>query len=213
MKKVIALFSMICSLCLLGTTTAIQNTDEEKPKFKEFRSSALISIDSNGKTGGFDKALDDHLNAYGRDADLIFLLGNQYFKMGKYEKAFKVFSRGNTTKNYFGAATTSRLMGDYEVALEYYNRIGKGTDKKMSGEFYLGRGLAYRGLQNYQNAISDLRQYLNYSRSENLYITIAAMHAKLGEYEQAVTLLERAPKTNTVNNMLLNMRSKRNTDN
>ncbi|MGF6905824.1 tetratricopeptide repeat protein [Fusobacterium sp. PH5-44] len=207
MKKLIALFSVICSICLLGTTAVTPVSEEEGPKFKEFRSPALISIDSNGKTGGFDKALDEHLNNYNRDGNLIFLLGNQYFKMGKYEKAFRVFSRGTGNKNYFGAATTSRLMGDYEVALDYYNKIDKVTDKRMLGEVYLGRGLAHRGMQSYQNAINDLRKYLNYSRSENLYITIAAMHAKLEEYEQAVTLLERAPKTRVVNNMLLNMKS------
>jgi len=200
MKKFIVIFGIACSFCLLGTS------EGSGSGFREFRSPALMTIDSNGRAGGFDSALEAHLNNHNRDSDLIFLLGNQYFKMNKYEKAFKVFSKDSTGKNLFGAATTARLMGDFQVALDYYNRMSG-----QSGEVHLGKGLAYRGLGQYGRAIEELTIYVNnYSKNENVFLTIAGMYVKQGNYNDAAVILRRAPKSTAVDAMLANVTARLN---
>jgi len=58
-------------------------------------------------------------------SDDIFKLGNTYFKDSLYEKAKDIFlkDRNPDIKNLFGAATTTRFMGDYRKSANLYTRV------------------------------------------------------------------------------------------
>jgi len=194
-------------------TAAEEEGGEMSRYIQEFRNQELINIDSNGKIGGFDQALDDYLNASGRDTNLIFMLGNEYFMLGKYEKAFKVFSKGTSyVPNLFGAATTARMTGNFQTAVDYYDRVLE--SRGNMAEAYLGRGLAHRALKNYSNAIADLNSYLNFRKDENVYLGIGGIYMEIGDYAGAYeTLLngKRAfPSSKGINNMLSKVAAKLN---
>ena len=205
MKRILTALILLINIVALGTqppaaptsptasqqTTAADGTDQG---IYEFRNQELINIDGS-KSRGFDKALESYLDENNRDSNLIFMLGNEYFRMNFYEKAFKVFSQDPTDyKNLFGAATTARLMGDYATAVQYYNRA---LDKNSSlGEAYLGRGMANRGLQNFDEAISDLTNYLKFRKDENIYLGIAGIYIKTERYKEAKDILEKGRAVN-----------------
>ncbi|MDR1835756.1 MAG: tetratricopeptide repeat protein [Fusobacteriaceae bacterium] len=186
---------------------------ESSRYIQEFRNYELINIDTNGKIAGFDQALEQYLNSVGRDVNLIFMLGNEYFMLGKYEKAFKVFSKGASyMPNLFGAATTARLTGNFQTAVDYYDQLLE--NRSNMPEAWLGRGLAHRALKNYSNAISDLNNYLNYRKDESVYLGIGGIYIEIEDYVGAYeTLLngKRAfPSSKGINDMLSKVTAKLN---
>ncbi|MDR3259529.1 MAG: hypothetical protein LBT51_07985 [Fusobacteriaceae bacterium] len=208
MKKIKIILFLLISMYAYGT-----NKEKEVKQIVEFRNPALIDIDSSGKKPGFNAELEKYLNEMGRDTKFIFVLGNEYFLLGKYEKAFKVFSKGTSyLPNLFGAATTARLMGNYQVAVEYYDRMIDGNSGM--DEAFLGRGLAHRGLKNYGLAVSDLTRYLGIKRDERAYLGIGGILIETEDYEGALNILQRGraafPSSREISNMLSKVAAKMN---
>ena len=57
-------------------------------------------------------------------------------------------------------------------------------------EAYLGRGIANRNLKNYDSAISDFREYLEYNKDEYVYAGIGDIYMATDRYQEAKNILE-----------------------
>ena len=110
--------------------------------------------------------------------------------MNQYERARKIFSMDKTDiRNVFGAATTSRFLGRHEEAISLYNDT-LNIDSSFY-EAYLGRGIANRNLQNYDSALNDFRQYLNYRQDEYVYAGMGDIYMATENYTEARNILEK----------------------
>ena len=119
----------------------------------------------------------------------LFSIGEEFFSMGKIDEANKAFKKGAiTSSNILGAATCSRLLGDYENSVKYYTKL---VDKEVYlHEAYFGRALSYRGLEEYNKAIADFKQALNIVKSEYIYAGLGDLYILLGRDGEAKEVLE-----------------------
>ena len=146
------------------------------------------------------------------DGNLIFDLGNKYFMDAFYEKARDIFlkDRNGDIKNLFGAATTTRFLGDYRRSAGLYTKV-LNMDPAFY-EAYLGRGSAYQMAGDLNKAIKDMERYLEYKKDVDVYIAIANMYMSLERYSSAKSVLERAtnhyPASQEVRDLLVEVYSK-----
>ena len=94
------------------------------------------------------------------NSETIYKMAQLYFKDGLYERAVNVSkkdTRGDL-RNLFVVAIGSRLIGDYDQSIDYYNRI---LSKTNNAEARLGRGIAYKSKGEFNKALNDLRAYAN----------------------------------------------------
>lgn len=92
------------------------------------------------------------------NSETIYKMSQLYFKDGLYERAVNVSkkdTRGDL-RNLFVVAIGSRLIGDYDQSIDYYNRI---LSKTNNAEARLGRGIAYKSKGEFNKALNDLRAY------------------------------------------------------
>ena len=193
MKKI-----LISIFILLYTSLVFS---EEVTPIYEYRNEALRNIDAKmdaerdrGRLkklhNQFEEELKNYVESVNGNAEIIFQLGNQYFRMNQYERARKIFSMDKTDiRNVFGAATTSRFLGRNEEAISLYNDT-LNIDSSFY-EAYLGRGIANRNLQNYDSALSDFRQDLNYKQDEYVYAGMGDIYMATENYTEARNILEK----------------------
>lgn len=151
------------------------------------------------------------LTNYGNSEE-IFKLGNKYFKDNLYEQARDIFlkDRNENIKNLFGAATTTRFLGDYRKSASLYTRV-----LNINPDFYeayLGRGSAYQLSGDLNKGIKDMEKYLEYKEDADVYIAIANMYMSLERYSSAKSVLERAsstyPSSQEIRDLLVEVYSK-----
>ncbi|MEH1740066.1 tetratricopeptide repeat protein [Fusobacterium varium] len=214
MKKI-----LISIFILLSTSLVFS---EEVTPIYEYRNEALRNIDAKmdaerdrGRLkklhNQFEEELKNYVESVNGNAEIIFQLGNQYFRMNQYERARKIFSMDKTDiRNVFGAATTSRFLGRNEEAISLYNdtlNIGSSFY-----EAYLGRGIANRNLQNYDSALSDFRQYLNYKQDEYVYAGMGDIYMATENYTEARNILEKGrslyPNSKIIRELLVKVYAK-----
>lgn len=137
----------------------------------------------------YEKALNDYIESTNRNSNVIFQLGDQYFRMNQLERAEKIFSMDSKDiRNLFGSATSLRFLGKNQEAISKYNEV---LDMNPSFyEAYLGRGIANRSLKNYDSAISDFREYLEYRKDEYVYAGIGDIYMATDRYAEARNILE-----------------------
>ena len=137
----------------------------------------------------FEEALNEYIESTNRNSNVIFQLGDQYFRMNQLERAEKIFAIDKSDiRNLFGAATTARFLGKNQEAISRYNEV-----LNMNPSFYeayLGRGIANRNLKNYDSAISDFREYLEYKQDEYVYAGIGDIYMATDRYAEAKNILE-----------------------
>ncbi len=106
----------------------------------------------------YEKAI---LSSSSPSANSIYGLCNLYFKDGLYERAVTLAKTDRTgdIRNLFVVAIGSRLIGDNDVSIEYYNRILSKSPNNL--EANLGIGVAYKQKGDFKNAISYLQKYAN----------------------------------------------------
>ena len=105
----------------------------------------------------YDKVLKQYLEANSYESDRIFYLANEYMLLNNYDRANKIFLKDNKDiKNIFGAATTYRFMGQNQNAIDKYDQVI--FNNPSFAEAYLGRGLAYRNMDKYEEAEKDLKR-------------------------------------------------------
>ncbi|CAK7026523.1 MULTISPECIES: tetratricopeptide repeat protein [Fusobacterium] len=214
MKKI-----LISIFILLSTSLVFS---EEVTPIYEYRNEALRNIDAKmdaerdrGRLkklhNQFEEELKNYVESVNGNAEIIFQLGNQYFRMNQYERARKIFSMDKTDiRNVFGAATTSRFLGRNEEAISLYNDT-LNIDSSFY-EAYLGRGIANRNLQNYDSALSDFRQYLNYKQDEYVYAGMGDIYMATENYTEARNILEKGrslyPNSKIIRELLVKVYAK-----
>ena len=101
-----------------------------------------------------------------------------YFKDGLYERAVNVSKRDTRgdLRNLFVVAIGSRLIGDYDQSIDYYNRILSRTN---NAEARLGRGIAYKSKGEFNKALNDLRAYANVNPTAEVRTTIEEINSIL----------------------------------
>ena len=208
------------SLFILLSTSLVFS--EEVTPIYEYRNEALRNIDAKmdaerdrGRLkklhNQFEEELKNYVESVNGNAEIIFQLGNQYFRMNQYERARKIFSMDKTDiRNVFGAATTSRFLGRNEEAISLYNDT-LNIDSSFY-EAYLGRGIANRNLQNYDSALNDFRQYLNYKQDEYVYAGMGDIYMATENYTEARNILEKGrslyPNSKIIRELLVKVYAK-----
>lgn len=193
MKKI-----LISIFILLSASLAFS---EEVTPIYEYRNETLRNIDTKMEAERdrgrlkrlnieFEEELKNYIESVNGNTEVIFQLGNQYFRMNQYDRARKIFSMDKTDiRNVFGAATAARFLGRNEEAISLYNDT-LNIDSSFY-EAYLGRGIANRNLQNYDSALNDFRQYLNYRQDEYVYAGMGDIYMATEKYTEARNILER----------------------
>lgn len=170
---------------------------ENNRKIAEYRPSILREIDAqiksanNGNIGGLIKRynieLDKYLESVSYDSNRIFFLANEYVLLNDYSRANMIFLKDNKDiKNVFGAATTYRFMGKNEQAIEKYTQAI--SINSSFAESYLGRGLAYRNMDRYDEAVRDLERYLSMTGAHDGYVALADVYFKIGKNKEAYNI-------------------------
>ena len=166
--------------------------------FFEYRPQALIDLDNQiaipanrGRlrelNAQYDNVLEQYLEANSYESDRIFYLANEYMLLNNYDRANKIFLKDNKDiKNIFGAATTYRFMGQNQNAIDKYDQVI--FNNSSFAEAYLGRGLAYRNMDKYEEAEKDLKNYLALRSSHEVYVALADVYFKLGKNKEAYNI-------------------------
>ena len=165
---------------------------------REYRTQSLIQLDEQMKkaTRGsiiklnakYEQELNNYLASVSYNSDIIFYLGNEYILLNNYSKANKIFLKDDKDlKNVFGAATTYRFMGQHRNAIEKYNQAI--SINPSFAESYLGRGLSHRNLDEYDNAVSDLKTYISKTGAYDGYVALADVYFKMGKNKEAYEIV------------------------
>ena len=161
---------------------ALKKIDDQMTKERDRQRLKKLNIQ-------FEEALNEYIESTNRNSNVIFQLGDQYFRMTQLERAEKIFAIDKSDiRNVFGAATTARFLGKNQEAISRYDEV-----LNMNPSFYeayLGRGIANRNLKNYDSAISDFREYLEYKQDEYVYAGIGDIYMATDRYAEAKNILE-----------------------
>lgn len=221
MRKIIGAFVLIASLAY-GEGFLFWNNDDSQQQEAQKQEMALRweKIKELDKKIAFDKdkdrleknykeyktELDTYLEYVKKDSEELFKVGDYYFKDGRYEKAYEIFSLDDTNlKNVFGAATTARFLNDNDNALALYTKAINMAPNFY--ESYLGRGIVNRNIKNYTEAIEDFQKYMEYRKDESVYTGLGDVYMVTGNYEEAKKILEvarnRYPDSKVIRDMLI----------
>lgn len=190
-----------------GTNSEGQNSNDGEENeessnggtgIREYRTQSLIQLDEQMKkatrasiiklNAKYEQELNNYLASISYNSDIIFYLGNEYILLNNYSKANKVFLKDDRNlKNVFGAATTYRFMGQHRNAIEKYNQAI--SINPSFAESYLGRGLSYRNLDEYDNAVSDLKTYISKTGAHEGYVALADVYFKMGKNKEAYEIV------------------------
>lgn len=223
MKKILGVFILITSL-VYGEGLLFWNENSEEKAQIEAKKQEMalrwkkikeldkkISFDKNKENleKNYKKYVEEfniYLEYIKQDSEELFKVGDYYFKDGRYEKAYEVFSQDNTNlKNVFGAATTARFLSEYDKSLKLYTQaINMAPDFYES---YLGRGIVNRNIKNYSEAIEDFKKYMEYKKDEAVYTGLGDVYMVTGNYQEAKKVLEvarnRYPNSKVIKDMLI----------
>ena len=223
MKRILGVFILITSL-VYGEGLLFWNENSEEKAQIEAKKQEMalrwkkikeldkkISFDKNKENleKNYKKYVEEfniYLEYIKQDSEELFKVGDYYFKDGRYEKAYEVFSQDNTNlKNVFGAATTARFLSEYDKSLKLYTQaINMATDFYES---YLGRGIVNRNIKNYSEAIEDFKKYMEYKKDEAVYTGLGDLYMVTGNYQEAKKVLEvarnRYPNSKVIKDMLI----------
>ena len=96
-----------------------------------------------------------------KNASTIYQLSQLYFKDGLYERAQNLAKKDTSgdIRNLYVVAIASRLTGNYDQSIDYYNRIL--AKSPGQAEARLGIGIAYKSKGEYNKALDYLKSYAN----------------------------------------------------
>lgn len=223
MKRILGVFILITSL-VYGEGLLFWNENSEEKAQIEAKKQEMalrwekikeldkkISFDKNKENleKNYKKYVEEfniYLEYIKQDSEELFKVGDYYFKDGRYEKAYEVFSQDNTNlKNIFGAATTARFLGENDKALKLYTQAI--NIEPNFYESYLGRGIVNRNIKNYSEAIEDFKKYMEYKKDEAVYTGLGDVYMVTENYPEAKKVLEvarnRYPNSEVIKNMLI----------
>lgn len=136
----------------------------------------------------YESAFQKHLENISNNPEKIYLLGNQYFMNKKYERAKNIFSKNiDTVDNLFGSALTNRFLGYDNTAIDYYSEV---IDMNSTiAEAYLGRGICYRNVGRYREALADFLKYKSMRNTEEAYTALGNIYILREEHSKAKQIL------------------------
>ena len=222
MKKIIGVFILLTSLAYAEGFSFFGNSEEEAKleaqkqemvlrweKIKELDKKISYDKDKGRLERNYKeykKEFDIYMEYLKQNSEELFKVGDYYFRDGRYEKAYEVFSQDKTNlKNIFGAATTARFLNEYDKALSLYTQAINMAPSFY--ESYLGRGIVNRNIGNYSEAINDFKKYMEYKKDESVYTGLADVYVVTGNYEEAKKILEvarnRYPNSKVIKDMLI----------
>lgn len=141
-----------------GTTPAMSGQASDGSKFKVY--------------DNYEKAIKASPNS-----GAIFRLCNLYYRDGLYERAMNLAKSDNArdVRNLYVVALSSRLMGNFDQSIQYYNEILA----KYPGfaEAQLGLGIAYKSKGDFQRAVEYLKNYNNVRRDDNVSRQIVLLNS------------------------------------
>lgn len=136
----------------------------------------------------YENSFKKHIENISSNPEKIYLLGNQYFINKKYERAKDIFSKNiDTADNLFGAAVTNRFLGYDKTAIDYYSEVIY-LEPNLA-EPYLGRGICYRNIGRYREALADFLKYKSMKNTEEAYTALGNIYILREEYSQAKQIL------------------------
>ena len=136
----------------------------------------------------YEKFFRTYLEEISSNPEKIYRLGNQYFINRKYERAKDIFSKNiDTADNLFGAAVTNRFLGYDLTAIDYYSEVIYMSPN--ISEAYLGRGICYRNIGRYKEALADFLKYKQMKNTEEAYTALGNIYILREEYEKAKKIL------------------------
>lgn len=175
-------------------------TIEERVKRETIREKAAAMLKY------YNKEFQNHLEKISNNPRRVYDLGNYYFTHSQYEKARDVFSKNiDDIENLFGAATTNRFLGDYDMAIAYYSEV---IDKNPNlAEPYLGRGICYRNKEKTREALADFLKYKKMKNSEEAYAALGNIYIIRKDFSNAKFILNEGkllyPKSKVINDLLV----------
>lgn len=148
------------------------------------------------KTGDIDAAanvLEDMKASFGENADILYLLGDIYYKKKVYDKAIYFFNRViNGFKDKKAVALSYAKLAeiydereDYNLALEFINKAID-TDSGNPG-FYYNRAIIYH----HKGDLVDAKDSLLRAKAllgqfdEDIYINLGNIYFELGDFKKA----------------------------
>ncbi len=103
-----------------------------------------------------------------KNASTIYQLSQLYFKDGLYERAQNLAKKDTSgdIRNLYVVAIASRLMGNYDQAIDYYNRIL--AKSPGQAEARLGLGISYKSKGEFNKALDYLKSYASSNSSKEV---------------------------------------------
>ena len=111
-----------------------------------------------------------------KSSNATFKMSQLYFKDGLYEKAVNLAKKdtGGDIRNLYVVAIGSRLMGNYDQAIDYYNRILAMSPDQQEAK--LGIGIAYKSKGEFSKALEFLREYAEQNSNQEVVKDIAILN-------------------------------------
>ena len=133
------------------------------------------------------------------NSETIYTLGKIYMNDKSFERAYNIFrkDRKGDYRNYFGTATSARLLGNYDTAIKYYNETLE--SKPDFYQVYMGLGTSYQMKKSYDKAIENFRKSLKHKDDPNIYVTISNIYMAERKYDEAQDILEEGRRKNPNN--------------
>lgn len=200
MKKILVVLLLMLGMSALA--------DERPPYIQSLENQIAAERDRDRAAvlmREYESFFRSYLNSIKGSESSIFFLGDQYFRIRKYERAAQIFSSNTSSaRNLFGAATCYRFIGEYDKAVDFYS-VAISESPSMR-EAYLGRGLAYRNVGNYDRAIQDIQRYLQLGSSPAGYIALGDIYLAQKNIDKARAILQEGrrlyPDSQGINDVL-----------
>ncbi|MDO5088962.1 MAG: tetratricopeptide repeat protein [Leptotrichiaceae bacterium] len=119
-----------------------------------------------------------------KNASTIFQLCQLYFKDGLFERAANLAKKDTSgdLRNLYVVAISSRLMGNYDQSINYYNRILAVSPGQAQAR--LGIGIAYKGKGEFSKALEYLRSYAASNPDREVTRQIAVLNEVIANNKQ-----------------------------
>lgn len=188
--------------------TALSKVIKSEPRAEHFYERALVFIEA----GYYEEAKYDLERARERAGDdntlqvqieeataRLLLSQNEYFQA--YERYQKLSETGTGSPQlYLGAGQAAYYVGEYSQATNYLTRVleSKLVTEDLRGTALLYRGMNYRLLKKYQQALTDLQEASKTAappeRAE-VETNLGTVYLELGNYSAAREWLEKAKES------------------
>lgn len=153
-------------------TTDIEKKDEQDisglPKYRKINKDDFLNY-SNYE----EKVIET------KDPRAIYALAKLYASDGLYQKAMEIALKDQSGQDYniYIAATAARLIGNYDISINLYNKLL--NNNPNDAKSLLGMAMAYKGIDDINDALIYMQKYYNIQPSEDILQDIKLMNLAL----------------------------------